>query len=106
METQKAFLTDAGGPGALSLWGDDASAHERFAQHMVAEYLREYLVGDVQDHYVWGHVPGGIWDWLDSTVGAWVGCCMIGGQFGSDADPKSKAGNAGGKIKRRRAKPR
>ena len=105
METQKAFLTDAGGPGALSLWGNDADRHESYSQHMVAEYLREHMIGEIRDFYVWGHVPGGIWDWLDATVGAWVGCCMIGGQFGSDSPPP-KAKGAGRKRLRRKAIPR
>ena len=100
MMTQKAFLSDPGAPGSLALFGSEPAEHTEYARHIVAEYLREYLKGEYTEAYVWAHVPGSIWDWLDATVGAWVGCCMLGADF----DTPVNVGAKKTKPPRRRAK--
>lgn len=101
-QTQIAFLSDPGQVGALSVYGDDETEHGDFSRHIVAEYLREYLRGDVTEAYTWGHIPGSIHDWLDSTVGAWVACCMLGADFDVVDEQAPPPGKRTGK--RRRAK--
>ena len=78
VHAQKAFLLPSGAPCSISLYGTEAKAHAKFARHICAEMLVEFLKGDVADSYNWAMQPGEKNDLLDCLVGCCVGAAYAG----------------------------
>ncbi len=98
MAVQKAFLSNPGAPGSISLYNESPRHHRDFAEQITNEYLIEHVKGDVADYYSWGHVPGGKWDYLDALVGSMVAACMLGASWGGISNRQAR------KPKRRKPK--
>ena len=97
MHVQKAFLLKPHGPGSISLYGKDPSAHQNFSDHVCSEVLREFHRGDTTDFYNWNKKPGHRNDWLDSLVMSVVaagvcGASMTGGEKSWRAKPQRRRG--------------
>jgi hypothetical protein len=75
---QRAFLGYVGAPGSASVFGSKPLAHRDFAEHMAGEILTDKVEGQTGPLYRWAHKPGQSWDWLDATVGTYVGAAWIG----------------------------
>lgn len=73
---QRAFASDPGSPGSISLFGGKPILHRAFAEHICNEKLTDKAVGDKGTMYKWQKLPG--WnDWLDALVG-----CLTAAAFG------------------------
>lgn len=95
----KSFVADrlstpAGGGGCLQLFGDDAKAHELFADHVTGEKsFRKTAKGRTFDQ--WEKKPARDSDFLDTLVGCAVAASILGvswaaGAASGDANPPKK----------------
>lgn len=66
-----------GDPGALTLFGNRASRHRMFSEHMAAE-TRERVQGAKRVVDVWTLRPGRDNHWLDTSVGCAVAASVLG----------------------------
>lgn len=93
-QTQTAFLLPHGAPGALTLWGDNASVHADFARQICAEKLIDKTEGRVDLYYKWVITGGQHNDYLDTCVIARV-MALYGGASVLAALKVSPSGNSG-----------
>lgn len=81
MTAQKAFLLEPGVPGSLSLYGDNPRNHQRIAEEISNEKLKNYAVTDKGIMYVWGMAPGVHNDLLDAVTGCYAAASVLGASY-------------------------
>ena len=76
---QRSLLVEPGGPGAVTIYGNDSRMHREYSEHICNEQLAEKVqFADGSKVYRWTHKPGEHWDYLDSAVGCFVGATVGG----------------------------
>ena len=95
---QRSFLKEPGGPGTLSLYGEDPREHRYIAEHASAEQIQEIIEGEIYDVYVWTIKPGTHNDLGDALAGTFPAAALMGVGSRSGASKK----NTGKKKRKRR----
>jgi phage terminase large subunit GpA-like protein len=89
--TADRLQTPLGTPGALTLWGDDATTHRELAEHCCAEYPVTVTVSGSSPRQVWRMRPGKSDNhYWDCIVGALVALSIIGVQYRAGGNAPAK----------------
>jgi hypothetical protein len=75
---QRAWMGESGIPGGATLFQADPRQHIIFADHIVAEKLRQKYLTDSGMRWEWAHEPGVQWDWADAMSMSYVAAASMG----------------------------
>jgi hypothetical protein len=91
-DMMQSFMLPVGSPGSLSVFGDDATMHLPFAEHVCANQLKRFVKGDDGRYDMYDWQQTGHDDWCDAVVGCTAAAMRLGAVRGASADPAGKAG--------------